>query len=254
MLDYVCEETINEISYGLRANLQQEVTRYFIYPPKRTHFGVAMMMVGAPLTLMDPQLTRRTRYLCDYQIVKDHDIIKERRIILRKGGKKVSEGIVLEEKRYSYLLPVLIGVKVLAADRQSLFMFQLIGEGKVQCKECDIVEALPKSGNEEGLERAKIWIDKTDHRIRQCEIEGVPVEGFEEVLTDCVQLGIHPHFVAAYEYGTNYRAVSLPSRTEVQIEYPVSRSLGGPVLKATIDMKYAKYRYFGVKTEHGIIK
>jgi hypothetical protein len=82
----------------------------------------------------------------------------------------------------------------------------------------------------------------------------VPIEGFEEVLADCAKLGIHPRFITSWEYGTQYRTVSLPSHTAVRIEYPVSRSLGSLVLKATVDAKYAKYRYFDVKTEHEIIK
>jgi hypothetical protein len=151
-------------------------------------------------------------------------------------------------------MPILTGLKILSAGRQGLFMFRLTGEGKVQGRECDIMEALPKRGNEEGIELARVWIDKKDYRTRKIEIEGVPVEGFEEVLADCVQLSIHPRFVATNEYGTDYKGVLLPSRTAVRIEYPVPRSLGGTVLKTTIDMKYSKYRYFGVKTESQIIK
>jgi hypothetical protein len=133
-------------------------------------------------------------------------------------------------------------------------MFRLAGEGRVQGKACDIVEARPRSGNEEGLEAAKIWIDKKGHRILKCEIEGVPVEGFEEVLTDCIRLGIHPRFITTYEYGADHGGVSLPSHTAVRIEYPVPGSRGGPTIKALIDMKYAKFRYFGVDTDHRVIK
>lgn len=254
MLDYVCEETINEIGYRLREDPQLEVDYYKTFGPIRTNLGVATGAVSARLTLMDPQLTTRTRFLCDYQIVKDRDLIKERRIILKRDGKKIPEGIVLEEKRYSVLMPILKGVRILSTKRQGLFTFRLIGDGKFQGRPCDIVEAFPKSGNDEGTESAKIWIDKENYRILKCEIEGVPIEGFEEVLADCAQLGIHPRFVTTCEYGTQYKTVSLPSHTAVRIEYPVSRSLGGLVLKSTIDTKYSKYRYFDVKTEHSLIK
>jgi hypothetical protein len=230
------------------------VNYYKTFGPIRTNLGVATGAVSARLTLMDPQLTTRTRFLCDYQIVKDRDLIKERRIILKRDGKKTPEGIVLEEKRYSVLMPIQKGVRILSAKRQGLFTFRLIGEGKFQGRPSDIVEALPKNGNDEGTESAKIWIDKENYRILKCEIEGVPIEGFEEVLADCAHLGIHPRFVTTCEYGTQYKTVSLPSRTAVRIEYPVSRSLGGLVLKSTIDTKYSKYKYFDVKTEHSLIK
>jgi hypothetical protein len=254
MLDYVCEETINEIDYRLRANPQQELDYVKTFFIKRTNLGPAMGMVGAPLTLMDPQLTRRTRYICDYQIVKEEDVVKERRIILRKGGRKVSESTVLEDRRYSFLMPILAGNRILAAERQGLFMFRLAGESRSLGRECDILEALPINGNEEGLESAKIWVDKKNYRILKCEIEGVPIEGFEEVLTDCVQLGVHPRFITTYEYGASYKSVSLPSRTAVRIEYPLSGFRGGLIVKATIDMKYSKFRYFDVDTEHRVIK
>jgi TonB family protein len=254
MLDYVCEETINEIDCRLRANPQQELDYIKTFFIKRTNLGPVTGAVSAPLTIMDPQLTRRTRYICDYQIVKDEDVVKERRIILRKGGRKVSEGTILEDKRYSLLMPILAGNRILAAERQGLFTFRLAGESRIQGKECDIMEARPNSGNEEGIESAKIWIAKKDHHILKCEIEGVPIEGFEEVLTDCVRLGVHPRFITTYEYGANYRSVSLPSRTAVRIEYPISGSRGGLIVKATIDMKYSKFRYFGVNTEHQVIK
>ena len=217
--------------------------------------GGEQVMVGARLTIMDPRLTSMTRYLCDYQIVQDSGLIKERRMIIKRGGRKVPQGMVLEEKRYS-LLPIMAAAKILSPARQGLFDFRLERAGKAEGRECDIVKALPENGNEEGVESAKIWIGKKDGRVLKCEIEGVPVEGFEDVLNDCVQLNIRPRFVITFEYGMDHGALALPTQTAVRVEYPVPGFLrsGEVEIKATITMKYSKYRYFDVLTGHDVTK
>ena len=254
VLDYVCEETISEIGYKLRTNPQEQVNVTWQTESRRTNMGLMTGMAGVQLTIMDPRLTRRSRLVCDYQLVKDGDMIKERRIILKTGGRKINDELYLEEKRFSMLMPILAGVKLLSSERQGLFKYRIIDESRTQGKECDVLEARPRTGNEEGIELARIWVDKKSRRILKCEVEGIPIEGYEEVLVDCVQLNIHPVFIVTHEYGVDHQDVSFPSRTTVRVEYPVPRSLGSSVLKSTIDMKYSKYRYFSVKTDSSIIK
>ena len=255
MGQYVCEETISEIRYNPRPNAERVVDYVKTFRSSRSNRGGEQVMVGARLTIMDPRLTTMTRYLCDYQIVQDSGLIKERRMIIKRGGRKVPQGMVLEEKRYS-LLPIMAAAKILSPARQGLFDFRLERAGKAEGRECDIVKALPENGNEEGVESAKIWIGKKDGRVLKCEIEGVPVEGFEDVLNDCVQLNIRPRFVITFEYGMDHGALALPTQTAVRVEYPVPGFLrsGEVEIKATITMKYSKYRYFDVLTGHDVTK
>ncbi|MCJ7484747.1 MAG: TonB family protein [Candidatus Aminicenantes bacterium] len=254
VLDYVCEETISEIGYKLRTNPQEQVYVSWQTESRRTNRGLETGSISVLLTIMDPRLIKQTRFVCDYQLVKDGDMVKERRIMLKTGGRKINDELYLEEKRFSILMPILAGVKLLSPERQGLFKYRIIDESRAHGKECDVLEARPRSGDAEGIELARIWVDKKSRRILKCEIEGVPVEGYEEVLVDCVQLNIHPVFIVTHEYGVDYQDVSFPSRTAVRVEYPMPQSLGGPVLKSTIDLKYSKYRYFSVKTDSSIIK
>jgi len=254
VLNYVCEETINDITYRIRQDSQDQITATWQSKSLRTNMGVETGMIGVPITIMDPQLTRKIRFLCDYQLVSDGNIIKERRVILKQGGRKVNKGLVLEEKRYSALVPALAGARFFSPDALDLFEFRIIGKKSVHGEESDIIEALPKSWNEEGIERARIWVNRKTGQIRRCEVTGVPLEGYEDVLSDCVLLGIHPNFVMTYEYGIDHMGIGFPSRTSVRIEYPMPVSLGGSILKATIEMKYSEYKYFTVSTESAVKK
>jgi hypothetical protein len=144
-------------------------------------------------------------------------------------------------------------LRVLAGDRQPRFNYRIIDEEKIRGKKVHVIEAVPKSGNEDGIWSARIWVDKESYQILKCEIEGVPIDGYEDVLNDCAILNIKPIFLTTHEYGIEKSGVMFPSRSKVHAAYP-GIDFRGPIEKMGIDLAYDKYKFFMVETKPKIIK
>jgi len=255
IMDFICEETIRETHYNLLKNINWML---MIVGPRHnqtieTEPGEQMKVVAA-FKIMDPKKTLRNNFLCDYLIVKKAEGVEERRIILKENGRQIADrNRTLEEKRFTGLSALFAPLRVLAKDRQSRFNYRIIEEDKIHGKNACVIEALPKSLNEECIWSAKIWVDMKSFQILKCEIEGIPIDGYEDVLNDCAILNIKPIFLTTHEYRVEKNGILFPSRSKVRVAYP-GIDFRGPIDKIKIIMAYDKYKFFTVDTESQIIK
>ena len=282
-LNFICEERIKETHYNLLKNIgwvssgprrkRDEQSGYFEIPPDAKpgvfmqYFGASqaesekIRVIGqnlmenvAAIQIMDPKRTVRNDFLCDYLIVKKAGIIEERRIILKENGQKNADrSKLLNEKRFSGLSALFAPLRVLSKDQQGRFNFRIIDEERVHGKDAYVIEATPKPEHEDAIWTAKFWIDKKSYQTLKSEVEGVPIDAYEEVLDDCVNLNIRPIFVTTHEYGTEKNGIMYPSRSKVHTAYPGIDNRGS-IEKLGISLTYDKYKFFTVETEHKIIK
>jgi TonB family protein len=287
--DFICEETIVETHYNLLNNIRWAS---LAVGPRRQSAGGASISSIKPSTslkystasesrsilneaggeiilsenlarkpttvakfqLIDPKRTIRNKFLCDYQIMKKANSIKEQRIVLKENGRKTTEKKdLLEEKRFSGINSLFALIRIFAKERQSRFVYRIIDEKKIHGQMAYVVEALPKVGYEDEVWSARIWLDKKSFQIRKCEIEGIPIDGYEDVLNDCAILNIKPIFLTTYEYRTEKNKILFPSRSEIRVAYP-GVSAQGTVPKIKMDLIYNKFKFFTVETDHKVIK
>lgn len=277
--DYVCEESIQETHYDLLNNRRwaeltvvttdktdkQEKPLNMKEDPEfidRINKGlvandqkvVGRLLLEQWFQYVDPKRDKRNIYLCDYQIFRKDKIVEEHRTILKENGKKPADPKkVLQDRRFSALGSLFAPLKVLAKNRQPKFDYWIAGEEKVNGKKALILTASPKSGDEDGIWWARIWVDKTGFQILKCEIEGVPIDGHEDILNECAFLNIRPHFLMTYEYKTEKNGVLFPWRSEILVAYS-GIDAGGPVPRLKIFMTYDKYKFFVVATESQVIR
>ena len=133
------------------------------------------------------------------------------------------------------------------------FNYKILEEEKVHGKKAFVIEAAPKSGDADGVRSAKVWVNKESFQILKSEIEGIPLEGYEDVLKDSVLLNIEPLFLTTHEYRVEKKGVLFPEFTTVRVEYRGLRH-GRPVSKLKTDMAYKKFKFFVVETDHKIIR
>ena len=255
VLDFICEETISETHHQVKEGIDPRDLRFtqteVIWQNPQTGGGLSRKWVTQ---IMDPSRTERNTYTCDYQFIKKGDRIEERRILLKENGRKVTDRKkLLEEKRYSVLKPIFASLQVLDQDHQPLFNYKILEEEKVHGKKAFVIEAVPKSGDADGVRSAKVWVDKESFQILKSEIEGIPLESYEDVLKDSVLLNIKPLFLTTHEYRVEKKGVLFPERTTVRVEYRGLRH-GRPVSKLKTDMTYKKFKFFVVETEDKIIR
>jgi TonB family protein len=242
-LDFICEETIKEVHYK------------FATEPKWAGLVVASRETGRIVSsswtpMWDPLRTEKTSYLCDYLMVKRGETIEESRIILKENGRSLPDrSRRLEEKRFTSLNPLLAAIQILATERQPRFYFRLLQADKVDGRNAHVIEAIPKSGNTWGVEYAKIWIDQASYRVIKSEIQGVPLEGYDDVLRDATRFNIRPYLTITHAYKQEKNGVLFPNRTTIRVDYPALKPSGNKTLKLKIDMAYDKYRFFSVDTE-----
>ena len=86
----------------------------------------------------------------------------------------------------------------------------------------------------------------------KCEIEGIPVDGYQDILEDCTKMNIRPDFTTIHEYRLEREGILLPWRSKVLVGYP-DISPEASIPKNDIAFSYDHYRFFTVSSEHRII-
>jgi TonB family protein len=264
VLDFICEETIRETRFNLMKDLKWKISGTWVKRRPQSQEEEEQMRLRGELDgkfipdgrvqIMDPKQTARNNYLCDYQIVRKRGTTEERRILLKENGRRNEDRTkLLTEKRYSAVSPLFVPPKIFLPERQTRFFYRIGGEEKLWGRRAYIVEARPKSDDEDGVWGARAWIDAENFLILKCEIEGIPVEGYEDVLNDCSVLNIRPEFKATHEYRTEKGGLLFPSRSHITVAY-YGIGTEGAVPKNDISLTYDKYKFFIVETEHQIIK
>jgi len=275
--DYVCEESIQETHYDLLNSRRWSEWAVFmtakmsaeehdddrtrpttdwinsgLIAGERDHRG--RLLYTQMFQSVDPRRDKRNVYLCDYQIYKKAGAVEEHRTILKENRRKPADPKkILKDRRFSALGSFFAPLRVLAKDRQPKFIFGIAGEEKVNGKKALILTASPKSDDENGIRAARIWVDKASFQVMKCEIEGVPIDGHEDILNECASLNIRPLFLMTHEYEAEKKGVLFPWRSEVLVAYP-GIDPGGPLPRLKIFMNYDKYKFFTVDTESGVIR
>ena len=271
VFDFICQEAIKETHYDLLKNIKWMLMLIGRPPdqvePDRLDRGdeplgdasredrteIELKVVGAS-QIFDPKKTQRNSFLCDYLIAKKAGGIEEKRIILKENGRQMPDrNKILEEKRFTGLSSLFAPLRVIARDRQSRFTYRLVKGEEINGKKAYVIEALPKSENEDCIWSAKIWVDMNSFQILKCELEGIPIDGYEDVLNDCAILNIKPIFLITHEYRNEKNGILFPFRSKVQVAYP-GIDFRGPIDKIKINFSYDKYKFFIVETESQVIK
>jgi len=245
---FACEESISETRYRLKSEISHWEMKSYRYRERLSENSI----LGIPVQIMDPAHIEINRYVCDYQLRRTEGQVDERRILLKENGRKMSDWTkLLNEKRFSILNPFLDSLRIFSPEQRSQFAFRLLGEDKIKGKKAYVIEALPRSGVNSGVQSAKIWATKENYQILRSEMRGVPVDGYDDVLADSVTLNIRPEFLIIHEYKTEKNGVLYPERTDVKVEYPrPARN----VLKYKSEIAYSKYKFFSAETQYEIIK
>jgi TonB family protein len=253
VMDFVCQEKIRDTHFSLRNNLRVGY-KTILVGSKEEDLYHPRIVSRTPYLIMDPAKTKRSTYLCDYQVVRKDGAYQERRIILKENGRAVGDPPrLLEDRRVALLSPLFAPLRILLPERQERFFFRIRGEEGIRGQRVYVLEASPRSGDADGIWAARIWIDRERFVVYKCEIEGIPVEGYEDILKDCVELNIRPDFVTRHEYKVEREGLILPWRSAVRVSYP-DIGLETSVPKNDISFSYDDYRFFTVSSEHRIIR
>jgi len=249
VLDFTCIETIKESHYYLHPDLYSQPT---------VSDRAGNVSLGGISIRNDTSRTEHNTYVCDYMLVRTESKPEEQRLVLTEKGRSTNApGTFLKEDRYIAIAPLFASIRVLGKDRQFLFNYRLLGQRQINGIQTSVIEALPRSGNADGVEFGKLWVDPQDGRILRSEIHGVPLKGFEDVLEETTKLNVKSDFVTVHEYEVEKNNLLFPSRSKVDVTYPSGWAASptwwpSPKIKAVIT--YDQYKFFAVSTDYKIKK
>jgi len=255
-LDYICEETIRDVNFNLPTGEELRKQSSIVLTMVSGTGSVSQLGVER-LPFPNPLRAERNEYLCDDLFVKKAEGIQERRIILKENGRPLPDRTkILEERRFSMLVPFLEPVRLFGRDRQALFDYRILKDDRVKGKEVWVIEVTPKPGNAAGVESAKVWTEKTSGQVVKIEMTGLPFEGYESVLAELVQYNARAKFVATYTYSVEKKGLAFPSEARIRVHYayPGATPERFAIERIRTDLKYDKYKFFTVETKEEIKK
>jgi TonB family protein len=253
-LDYICEETIRDVNFNLPTGEELRKQSSIVLSMVSGAGSVSQLGISR-LPFPNPERAERNEYLCDYLFVKKGEGIQDRRIILKENGRPLPDRTkMLEERRFTTLMPFLAPVRLLGRDRQPLFDYRILKGDRIKGREVWVIEAVPKAGNAAGVEHAKIWVEKKGEQVVKVEMTGLPFEGYESVLGELVQYNAKAKFVATYAYSVEKKGLAFPGEAKIRVNhaYPGITPERFAIERIRTDLKYDKYRFFTVETESAV--
>lgn len=125
--------------------------------------------------------TKKNTYAYDYQLIKEGDELKERRILLEEDGKKkLEENAELKMVKYVSKYLVFGPVGFMSKYWQDYFDYEIVGKDTVEGKEAIILNSFPTSAIEENDNYGRIWVDEGDFSILKIEWDPKSIKDYEE--------------------------------------------------------------------------
>lgn len=208
-------------------------------------------IMNVPFAFPALQGAGKSRCVYDYQLIRREGKVEEKRVLLEENGKKAGEETTAQEAcGLCTLKPILMPIRLLGREQQSLFSYQMAREEKVRGKAAYVILAKCLRGKGEDIRSGKIWVDKTGFRILKVEIETSSLAGYEQFLKECSPWHLKPQFTSVHYYETEKNGLLFPSRSEVRVEY-MRMFRPETDMKYEAEVHYENYRFFTVETESG---
>ncbi len=245
-LFYVCYERIRE-----RSKRIEEIIGRGLSGNQDLRYD---QLVAVSLKYLTLGKADRHNYVYDYQLIKKEGNIQEKRILIEKDGKNINlEGVPWETKPSYSLKPLLVPVQLLGHKNRSLYLFKLAKDERIKGKLAYVIEASLRPGQTGNIKWGRIWIDKSDFRIVKAEVETDFAKGYEDILYECDNYFLKPHFKSTHYYEVEKNDILFPGRSEIRIDYS-GFLMFKQKLKSEIKITYGNYKFFTVETDHNIIK
>lgn len=248
--DFVCEETIKETVYPTwmdrlaAAGTPREIVQ---------DMGIQKMMGDAYHVMQgvsrgaanSPTYLKKREYRSDFQFVRKNGELSARRL---PSPERPGNSGRPEDARYAAFKPFSMIGELLSPARQHLFYYLLRDEDAIKGRKAWVVDILPKSGVEFGIESARVWLEKETGRVIKAETEGAFLEGFEAVTAETTRFALQPEFRTSYTFQVENSGFIFPDQIHLQVYYPPLQAMAKKNRKIELLITYDKYKFFKVET------
>jgi hypothetical protein len=186
----------------------------------------------------------KNKYVNEYQIIKEGDKIRERRILIKHNGKKMHiKNPGLKTKLYAYKSS-LTPIYFFAEENQDKFNYKIIRREKIMGRKAVLVEVRANTEPETASPLANVWLDKMDFSLLKFEffsgdfradrLAGAKLHNVRDIKVNDV------HY-----FGKMKDGIRFPTKTELTVTYK-----GGPLKRggAYVHMPNGTTRTTKIKT------
>lgn len=241
-LDFVCIEEVEErldLSLDDRAGLERTAQARVRDP------GTQMETRSRYVIRRNPK--QRNTYLYDYQFIRREGQVEERRILLKKNGKKADpQEPTPRLGAFTYSEVLMAPVRLLDEKFQAYYSYKLLGPGTVSGTDAWVLEVVPRLGGVSRYLGGKIWLKRGDASVLRIEWDPATFGHYEEILARVAIFKAKPEVRSVTEFGFEKNGIRIPSSDLTEEGY---RQAGGKVfVRARTEITYKDYKFFMVET------
>jgi hypothetical protein len=186
------------------------------------------------------------KYTYGYQLIRDENIVKEKRILLKQNGwKREIENAPLKT-RFKYK-NIVYGPSSFNQRSQPYYQYRIIGKRAWHDKNALIVEATPNYEGDHRFASGKFWVDEKDYSILRIEIYQQSIKNFAEIEKMAEKHGVEPRLTIINEYDILKNGIRFPSR--VYYEEAYKNKQGKLIIRSQAYVTFKDYRFFTVETK-----
>jgi hypothetical protein len=224
--NFVCEERVFE-----QRNLYPRESRF---PDIEDAAGIKM--------------SQTNRFLYDYQLIREDNKVREKRIMLEENGiKKHVPNAELRTRSFSYE-KLVFGPRMLSEYWQAYHDYYLVGnQFEKGLGDLMVIEVLPKAPEHPQAFKGRIWVRKSDFALLKIERDPSALPGYGLIEDRGLKSAGDPNVTVVIEYGVEKNGIRFPSRLSIEEAY--TGIDGRKVIVSTVRVDYTRYKFFTVETE-----
>jgi hypothetical protein len=239
-LDYVCHEKISEKCKKIE---ELELGLTLAGSPD---LGPNELMQAEQKILRLGSVDKHV-YLYDCQLIRKEGVVKEKLILMEKDGKSPKPDEFPQETKPLYALkPILVPIQIFGVEHRTKFSFRIADDDKINGKWAYVLEVSLRPGQTGNIRRGRIWVDKSDFRVVEAEIETDFLEGYEEIFEECQRHYLRPHFRSTHYYEIDKNGLLFPSRSEIRVDYS-GLLTAKKDLKSEVEITYRNYKFLRLR-------
>ncbi|NIM14077.1 MAG: hypothetical protein GTO45_18700 [Candidatus Aminicenantes bacterium] len=181
-----------------------------------------------------------------YQLIRDKNKIREKRILLKQNGwKRMKENAELKT-RFKYK-NIVYGPSIFNKHLQPYYQYEIIGKRNWNNKNVLIIEAVPNSMQDQRFAAGRIWVDENDYSILRIEIYQQSIGNFAEIEKMAEKYQVEPRITIINEYDIVKNGIRFPSRVYYEEAYKDEK--GKYMVQSQVNVTFSDYRFYTVETK-----
>jgi len=187
-------------------------------------------------------------YVYDYKFsLKDNRIEESRVLVEENGQKKREEDARLKTKMFKDKIVLFEPISLLSESWQRQHEYKMIKEIKLKGEKSILIEAIPRSYEENSLLSAKLWFSEEDFSVLKIEWTQTSLGGFEGIAKTAEGLEVKPRIMFISEFALEKNGIRFPSK------YIIKETYIGPdqkrFIRSETQVRYNDYDFISVETD-----